>query len=221
MFKNLKSLFIEEVEGSEKKAGSKGSNKKATDSDAPPAKAKVTESKAGDPGQVTKKFMEILLKAMEANNLDGFDYLEYKQSLKSLEKMPMDEPTRFQSAFAMAQTMGANPEKLIQTAKHYIDILQKEEKKFEDALTHQRTKQIGSKQQEINKLEERVKAKAEQIKKLTKEIEVDQKRAEGLKQEIKGASQKVESTKNNFIASYNMLIDKISGDIDKMSKYLK
>ncbi|WP_143473219.1 coiled-coil domain-containing protein [Flavilitoribacter nigricans] len=221
MFKNLKSLFIEEVEGSDNKKAPKPEKGNAPAPNTPPAKATVTESKAGDPGQVTKKFMEILLRAMEANNLDGFDYLEYKQSLKSLEKMPMDEQTRFQSAFAMAQTMGATPEKLIQTAEHYVSVLQNEEKKFEEALTHQRTKQIGSKNQEISKLEENIKAKAEQIKKLTQEIEADQKRSAALKNEIKDASQKVESTKNNFIASYNALVEKISGDIEKMGKFLK
>lgn len=221
MFKNLKSIFIEEDEESGKKKAppSKKGNKPVAST--PPPKAQVSESKAGDPGQVTKKFMEVLLKAMEANNLDGFDYLEYKQSLKSLEKMPMDEQTRFQSAFAMAQTMGATPQKLIQTAEHYVQVLQNEEKKFEEALTNQRTKQIGSKTQEINKLEENIKAKAVRIKKLTQEIEAAQKKSEALKTQIATASQKVESTKNNFIASYNALIEKISGDIEKMGKYLK
>lgn len=223
MFKNLKSLFIEEVEGSgDKKAAPKKKEETAPATNTPsPAKAQVSESKEGDPGQVTKKFMEILLRAMEANNLDGFDYLEYKQSLRSLEKMPMDEATRFQSAFAMAQTMGATPEKLIQTAQHYIQVLQNEEKKFEDALTHQRSTQIGAKQQEINKLEETIKRKAEQIKKLTQEIEGNQKKSEALKSEIQEASRKVNSTKNDFIASYNALVDKISTDIEKMSKFLK
>lgn len=221
MFKNLKSIFIEEDEESGKKSKAPQQEKRKPASDTPPPKAKVSESKAGDPGRVTQKFTEILLRAMEANNLEGFDYLEFKQSLKSLEKMPMDEQTRFQSAFAMAQTLGATPDNLVQTAQHYILVLQKEEKKFEEALTHQRTKQIGSKTQEISKLEENIKAKAARIKKLTEEIEADQKRSENLKSQIKEASQKVDSTKNNFIASYNALIEKISGDIEKMGKYLK
>jgi uncharacterized coiled-coil DUF342 family protein len=222
MFKNLKSIFIEEDEESGKKGTpTPPPQKREPADDSPPPQAKVHESKEGEPGRVTQKFTEILLRAMEANNLDGFDYLEFKQSLKSLEKMPMDEQTRFQSAFAMAQTLGATPEKLVQTAQHYIQVLQKEENKFEEALTNQRTKQIGSKTQEISKLEENIKAKAAQIKKLTQEIEANQKRSEALKTEIKEATQKVDSTKNNFIASYNALIEKISGDIEKMGKYLK
>ena len=103
MFKNLKSLFIENVDDGSKKekieepkpVEKNTKNKKVTQ---PVAKAAFQAS----PGKVSSKFMEILFKAMEDNNLDGFDYLEFKQSLKSLEKMPMDEQTRFKSAFAMA-----------------------------------------------------------------------------------------------------------------------
>lgn len=222
MFKNLKSLFIEEDELSGKEENQPAAKPvKApagkTTSEAPV----VAESEEGAPGQVTKKFSEILLKAMEANNLDGFDYLEYKQSLRSLAKMPMDEATRYQSAFAMAQTMGATPAKLIETAQHYVSVLQKEEKKFEDALAHQTTVQIGAKKQQIGKIEESIKKKQEQIKKLTQDIEAEQKKAGQMKSDIQQASQKVQSTKNNFIASYNALVEKINADIQNMSKYLK
>ena len=82
---------------------------------------------------------------MEKANIEGFDYLEYKQSLKSLAKMPMDERTRFQSAYAMAQTMGASVGHLIKTAQHYIDILAAEEKKFETALANQKKLQCNYK----------------------------------------------------------------------------
>jgi len=43
----------------------------------------------------------------------------------------------------------------------------------------------------------------------------------GIKSEISGAVSKVETTKNNFIASYNVVVTQIQGDVDKMKKYLK
>lgn len=220
MLKNLKSLFIIEEEDSK---GKKTAPKKSTSSkNTPPAKTPVIpESASGKPGSVKTKFVEILFSAMEKANLDGFDYLEYKQSLKSLEKMPMDEATRFQSAFAMAQTMGATPEHLLKTAQHYIDTLQLEEQKFEAALAKRQKEQIGSKQTKIQKLEETVKAKAAQIKQLTQEMEAHQKEAGQLQKEIATASAKVESTKNDFIASYNALIKQIGGDVENIKKYLK
>lgn len=221
MFKNLKSLFIIEDET----AGKKETAESALSAPTPTATEKVNTVKVptaeNTPGEVTTQFTNILFRAMEQNNLDGFDYLEFKQSLRSLEKMPMDEATRYQSAFAMAQTMGATPQTLVQTAEHYINVLQQEQQKFDQALASQKMKQIGSKESEVQRLNETAKAKAEQIKKLTEEIAAHQKDAQALQQEIADATQKVESTKNNFIASYNALVELISRDVENIRQYLK
>ena len=131
MLKNLKSLFIVEEQNAPEKPAE---DPKPTVTPSP----KIAESREGDPGKITQKFIEVLFKAMESNNLDGFDYLEFKQSLQSLSKMPMDEATRFRSAFAMAETMGATTQQLLSSANHYIDVLKSEETKFEKALANQR-----------------------------------------------------------------------------------
>lgn len=220
----LKSWFVIE-EDTPNKSGktkeTKSTTKKAsTGKTTTTPSAPNTESK-GAVGQVTDKFMSILLAAMDKNNLEGFDYLEFKQALKNLEKMPMDEKTRYQSAFAMAKTMNVTPEHLVKTAGHYVAILQQEEQKFGQALTAQRSKQIGGRETQMADLEKGIKAKAEQIKRLTEEIEADQKTLATIKQEISGAVVKVETTKNNFIASFNSLVAHIQKDIDNMTKYLK
>jgi len=222
----LKSWFIVEDSSSAKKKTKKTAEKATSKKNSPPSKQQTTSTATStaagvQPGKVTTKFMEILLAAMDKNNLDGFDYLEFKQSLKSLEKMPMDEATRYQSAFAMAKTMGATPEQLVKTAGHYIAILQQEEKKFGQALAAQRTKQIGGRENQIKQMEAGIQQKAEHIKKLTQEIEADQKKLATIKSEISGAVVKVESTKNNFIASFDSLVAHIQKDIDNMKQYLK
>ena len=178
----LKSWFVVEDGSSPKKktkkTAEKSTSKKTTDKK---KTAPTATNTSVEPGKVTTKFMEILLAAMDKNNLDGFDYLEFKQSLKSLEKMPMDEATRYQSAFAMAKTMGATPEQLVKTAGHYIAILQQEEKKFGQAVAAQRSRQIGGRENQIKQMEAGIKQKAEHIKKLTQEIEADQKKLATLK----------------------------------------
>lgn len=216
MFKNIKSLFIVEEDDPKTKKVEQASQPTASKQPQPAVKQAV-----GEPGKATQEFMEVLFKAMEQNNIQGFDYLEFKQSLASLKKMPMDEQTRYQSAFAMAQTMGATPDKLIQTAQHYLDILKTEEQKFEQAVANQKTKLIGSKEQEIVKAEEAVKTKAEQIKQLTQEIEKHQQQVDQLRREIADATVKVETTKSNFIASYNTLVAQISEDMQNMKQFLK
>ena len=224
----LKSLFIVEEAGSAKKKSAKPATKKTGDKKDTPksntsAKTSTSAAVSSEPeeGKPTAKFMEIMFGAMEKHNLDGFDYLEFKQSLKSLEKMPMDEQTRFQSAFAMAKTMGATPQKLIDAAAHYLKVLLHEEKKFEQALENQRARQIGGREKQIKDLEVGIQQKAQHIKKLTQEIEQSQKQLSGIKSEISGAVSKVETTKNNFIASYNVVVSQIQSDVENMKKYLK
>ena len=218
----LKSWFVID-EGTPKKADKAKKTKSTPEKKAAASKntPSNTSTAEGATGQVTDKFMSILLAAMDKNNLDGFDYLEFKQALKNLENMPMDEKTRYQSAFAMAKTMNVTPEHLVKTAGHYVAILQQEEQKFGQALTAQRSKQIGGREQQMADLEKGIKAKAEQIKRLTEEIEADQKTLATMKEEISGAVVKVETTKNNFIASFNSLVAHIQKDIDNMTKYLK
>lgn len=225
MLKKIKSLFVIEEEAP--KAKNESSSRSQTSAPAESkermdvASADLPPSPVAAPGKVTNKFMDVLLGAMAKNNLDGFDYLEFKQSLKSLSEMPMDEKTRFQSAFAMAQTMGATPDLLINTANHYLNVLQKEEKKFEQAVDNQRKKQIGNKEKEIKQMDMLIQEKAEQIKRLTQEIEQHRKLRDKLTQQISQSAVKVETTKNNFIASYQALVSQIQADIEQINKYLK
>lgn len=221
MFKNLKSLFIIEDEAAAKPGKAKAEKLTPTPKQETAPGPEIQESVEGEPGKVTRKFMDVLFKAMEQQNIEGFDYLEFKQSLASLSKMPMDEPTRYRSAYAMAQTMGAKPDRLLETAQHYINVLKKEEHKFEIALAAQQEKQVGSKLQKIKDLELVVKNKSEKIKALTLEIEQHQKQVGALKNQISGASSKMETTKNDFIASYNALVSQIHSDLENMKKYLK
>ena len=164
--------------------------------------------------------MEALFGAMEKANLDGFDYFEFKQALANLANMPMDEATRYKSAFAMAQTMGATPAKLMDSAGHYLGILQQENDKFRQAVENQKQTQIGSKQSQIDNLEAVIKQKAEQIKKLTEEIDQHRQEMIKTKDDIAQSMVKVEQTQGDFSATYNSLIGQIQGDVSNMKKYL-
>lgn len=224
MFKNLKSLFVTEEEEAAKKSSAKSEptdDQKVTPSTTSTSSPSRPVSNTAASGKFDEKFSNILLGSMDKNNIDGFDYLEYRQSLQSLRKMNMDEATRYKSAYAMAQTMGASPDYLIKTANHYLDILKKEEVKFGDALKHQKSRQIGERQQQLKDLETMIRQKAEQIQKLSKEIEQHQVQIQKIETNLSESSAKVETTKNNFVASYNIIVGQIRADVENMKKYLK
>jgi len=230
MFKKLKSLFILEDENETKKAAEKGQQEVAKT--APPADAAPTVSAhditidvanttAPASGKPDPKFIDKLLKAVEKNNLDGFDYLEYKSSLQSLSGMEMDEATKYKSALAMAKTMGATPDKLISTANHYLKTLQSEKDKFQEALKGQKAKRVTGKENSINKMADTIAKKKQRILDLQKEIKADTAKMEEMKKGINEAVAKVQATSDNFHYAYNVVTGQILNDVENMKAYLK
>ena len=135
--KKFKSVFVLEDEAAADQSAAKGSQHPAEMSAPPPKSAASASVAEPERGTVSNKFVEVLAAALEKNNQQGFDYFEFRQALRNLAKMPMDEATRFHSAYAMAQTMGVTPEKLVESAKFYLDVLAKEQAKFSEAHAQQ------------------------------------------------------------------------------------
>src|SRR5258705_117865 len=123
--KNLKSLFVQE----EEPPGSDSSADNSSEKNSSRSSAPVTGEGTGD-----QRIMTALLKAIEENNMDGFDFLEFKNSLKALSQMSLDEATRFRSAFATASTMGVTVPKLLESVDYYKKVLIAEKDKFNKTL---------------------------------------------------------------------------------------
>lgn len=226
LFKKIKSIFIEDdlsVKDSNTSAGGGVSKQEGTEGDPIVSESKQTQT--GRSNQTTKleidpKFNELLMKAIETNNLDGFDYLEFKNSLKSVEKVIPDEAVRYTSAFEMAKTMGLTKDKLISTAEHYANILTTEAKKFQDAVQNQRRIQVGDRQSSIEKLNQAVKDKQAMIEKLQAEMKSAEQNLKNLNAEIDQAEQKISNTEKQFEMSYQLINNQIKDDINKIKSYL-
>ena len=226
MLKKLKSLFIVEDESAAKKPKESPKKKQAANvepqqgSAEAPTQGTKPQMPKPDGGKTDPKFVDVLLKAIEANNIDGFDYLEFKQSLQNLSSVEMDEKTKYQSAYAMAKTMGATPGKLVNSARHYVNILKKEEAKFAQALQNQRQKQVQEREQGLKNKEKLILDKQKRIEQLQKEIEADKKSLEGDRAKISQSIAKVEATKQGFVNAYNSVLGQIEADIEKMNSYI-
>ncbi|MCP4440345.1 MAG: hypothetical protein GY810_15475 [Aureispira sp.] len=251
MFKNLKSLFVVDDGNDKQSQNDDSPKDKVDNSnippqnsnqggnsiikvDQPPLKDKVVSNLDKTPkntdvpasiemynGQVNDKFLKVLFDAMENANLDGFDYLEFRQSLQSLKNIPMDDATRYQSALAMAQTMKATPDQLILSAKHYINKLSDEEKKFGNAMKGQIDQKVGNRQNEVKTLEEQIKQKTEEIKKLTTEITQHQQKISETQAYISEATLQIEMRRKDFLVSYQKVVGQIQQDIGNMETYLQ
>ncbi|MEL6124250.1 MAG: hypothetical protein AAFR14_11055 [Bacteroidota bacterium] len=219
MLKKLKGIFIEEVEGPST-PHPKGKPAPQKESKPVQSSIEVDTSVKTTGGQPDEKFVDMLLKAIESKNLDGFDYLEFKQTLKSLTNLESDESKRYQSAFAMATTMGLSKEKLFSSAQHYANVLAKEENKFVTAFKKQRDTQVLQRETAGKELQKSIAAKQAKIEKLQKEIEAEKQKLSSLESDISKSMAKVEATKERFYGSYHLVLDQIKGDIEKFNQYL-
>jgi hypothetical protein len=171
-------------------------------------------------GAPDPKFVDVLLKAIENANKEGFDYLEYKTSLQSLQKMDMDEHTRYKSAYAMARTLGLTKEKLLQSADHYIAILKSEEKKFKDALLNQKAKQVEDREALLKNMDKTITEKHAAIEKLKAEIETSQQQLLKVRDEISDAVQKIDFTNAQFMHALQSVLGQISEDRTRIQDYI-
>jgi len=226
MLKKLKNIFVVEDESSP------GSDSTATSSaDKTPAPKSATASFKVDKGvksanqksggKPDEKFINLLFKAIEDNNVEGFDYIEFKQSVQSLAKVEPDEGKRYKNAFAMAGAMGLTKSKLFSSAKHYVSVLDKEEKKFGEAFSAQKKKQVADREARSEQLNQSILKKEDQIKKLQADIEKERKQLGSIESDISKALAKVEATKDGFYGAYHMVLQQIKDDLDKISTHIK
>ena len=174
------------------------------------------ESTAGLDG----KSLSSLTAALEKNNLPGFDYLEYKQSLGALVQMNMDEETAFKSAYATASTMGLTKEKLIETAAHYKKVLANEKKQFDQALQKQMDQRVKSKKTEVEKLRKQIEEYKAKIQQLEEKINKSQSTIDSADEHISAAVHKIETTQRNFEEALESVFNQINRDLENIERYL-
>lgn len=159
---------------------------------------------------VNDKIMMELLYALDENNQKGFDYLEFKNAVKSLKSIEMDEKTRYVSAFTTAKTLGLTVPKLIDSIEFYLNILQVQKKKFNESLNKNISNLSLSQKREYSKT---ISLKKEQIKQLTKEILE-------LEKEVNDVSSKGYSN-YEFESTINVLFREMRDDIKKIKTHLQ
>ena len=166
------------------------------------------------------KSVKFLTTALERNNLPGFDYIEYKQSLAALSAMDMPEEMAFRSAFATAATVGLTKEKLLKTAKHYKKILDTEKKQFDAALQKQMKQRVGGKMTEAQKLKKQIELIKVKIAELEEKMKSSQKIIDNAAAEIQAAKDKIEGTRQNFETTLQSLMNAIDEDIENINTYI-
>jgi len=166
------------------------------------------------------KSVAFLTKALAKNNLPGFDYLEFKQSIGALIEMNMDEDTAIKSAFATAGTMGLTKAKLLSSIKHYKKVLNSEKGQFDIALQNQMVKKVEGKRKEVEKLRGNIGKWEEQIAKLQAQIAKSQDTIDHADEVIAAETEKIQTTKSNFEHTFQSVVNQIDKDAENINMSL-
>lgn len=215
VLKNLKGIFIveEEVTQPDPKPAMPAPEKAG---EATPRMERSVEGNA----EADARFVKILLDAIEKNNQEGFDYLEFRKSLQSLKEMQPDEPSRFRSAFAVAQTLGISKEHILASARFYLKVLEDESAKFKAAEANQMDLQVKAKEGEIQDTEQEISSMEKQIQELQELIAKKRAGLENLKNARVQAEEKIVHTRNAFDGAYALMHQQIQADLEKIQNHL-
>ena len=169
------------------------------------------------------KFVDILFKAIEKSNLEGFDYLEYIQSINNLKKQEFtkDERELFITAFSFAKTMNVNKNALVDSANHYLNVLGKEKTNFNESLNNNAKVKLQGKKADLLSVQKILDVDKNNFEKLKKKITQNESKVKELNEELINAGQKVEGLKAGFNDDLLNITSKITKDKEKIEKYLK
>jgi hypothetical protein len=206
-FKKLKSLFI--VEEEIKSSGD-------------PYDTKEQNSGQNVSEEETQKFLDILIAAIERNNLEGFDYLEFMQSIDNIKDQAIteDEVKIYQTAFSIANTLGLDKSKLLESGRYYLSVLEKEKSHFNDALNNNAKRKLKEKLSELKDAEKSNKEFIAQMEALKEKIQKKEQEIDSLKEELMEADAKIKAVMSGFTKAHEAMKSKINSDIDKIEKYL-
>ena len=170
--------------------------------------------------QEDERFANVLMQALEDKNLDGFDYLEFKQSVAKLEEIGMDHDTALRSAFATGSTVGLTLEKLVKTAKYYTEVLQAEKSKFMNSLEKHLMSNVENKAKETSDLKKKIANWEAKIEQLQAEVNKAKEKINSADSLINQAKEKASMNQKGFDDALEVITGAILQDVQDITRVL-
>lgn len=154
-----------------------------------------------------------ILEDENKRNFPGNDYYEFVVMKNAMNAIP-DERLRYGAAFA-GWAVGGNQSKqtLLDTAKIYLGLVEKEISDFEAAYKQQYEQQVTKNEQTIAQKEKEIQALMEKMSALNTEIQT-------LKEQNLSNTSHLSSKHDAFMTAGNMQKQEIQDEIDKINNYI-
>jgi len=166
------------------------------------------------------RFANVLMKALEDKNLEGFDYLEFKQSVANMLDIGMDPDTAIKAAFGTGSTVGLSLDKLVKTAKYYTEVLQDEKSKFMNSMEKHLMSNVEGKAKQTGELKKKIANWEAKIEQLKKEVEKAKATIASADADINSAKQKADMNQQGFDDALDVITAAIRQDVADITRVL-
>ena len=185
-----------------------------TQSKGPAPQTPIVKPSMNIQGVADNKFIDLLEKIIEDNNIPGPDYFEFKQAIENMQAVTnLDEKTKFITVYSVLSLQGCKKDVLLSSLDHYVKLIQNEKANFNVELK--------------SAYAEKVQSKLDQAEKSKKELETLSKRLTelnnavlSLSQEAQAEENKIRASEANFQASADMIINEMINDKQKINNYI-
>lgn len=224
-------IFIERTEDEPKKDASKNAPPKIGSTPSPmfdtgaPVSTPVASAttytspaptiSSDDMGKFMKHFDELFDQA----NLPGPDYYEFAKMCQAMSALP--EETKFTAAFSGLQVQGLTKAKLLESASHYINIIDEDAAKFNSAIDQKIIADVKQKREIIENKKKALADKVALIAQLQAELETDNKQILDLTFEADDQERKATEKGTIYKQACQIRKDQITADIAKINANLK
>lgn len=188
----------------------------ATAPNQPPAGQVPTYSPGGTlsgPLPEHEQYFEKLIEEHNTRNplFQGPDYKEFVDSKVDIDDI-QDEALKYKTAYNILKSSGLTKDKLLSTGQEYINLIGRDLNAFQSAQALQYKKEVGHKEQLIQKKAEELQALSQKMNALKSEINQ-------LTQEVTLTRDTLNTTKNSFLLAGEKKQKEIQTELQKIAKY--
>jgi hypothetical protein len=159
------------------------------------------------------QYFERLIDEANRNHpyFQGTDYKEFVDSKMDIDDIT-DEALKYRTAYNVLKSTGLTKEKLLATGQEYLNVIGRDMNAFQSAHAQQYKKDVGQKEQLIQKKAEELQALVQRMNALKADIN-------GLTQEINAKKESMNTTKNSFLLAGEKKQKEIETELQKIARY--
>ncbi len=161
---------------------------------------------------VNDKFTEHFDNLFKDANLPGPDYYEFSKMTDAMQGIT-NEQARYSAAFAGLEVQGLHKQKLLQSAQHYVQLIEEDAAAFNDSIHNAFEEKVSKAKSEIEEAKSEMNKLSQQIQKLQHQVETQT-------AEMAESETRLRNSQRGYAIASQRCKQKLLADIDKINQHI-